>query len=257
MAVVGEIGSSVSSSSANVWLLLLLASRCLLSFRAEYLDLPLEYLLSLSSAPCLVRSSSSRTPGVLLLLLTKRLVYLLDGSSSLAGRVLVYVLVGDSSLWNLDLPYVGSSLVLGELSLVSLATALRASRGPMSVLAISLLVVFFVSSSDSSSLSVSSSLLDSFSLVAGDVGATLLVLEPADARAGSAGAASAPLPRAKYFCLTSSVVYAAPVPRMALDVDDSVDVLESELAERTAFLSTGASGPEGRLTGIGVLVVFR
>lgn len=46
--------------------------------------------------------------------------------------------------------------------------------------------------------------------------------------------------RDKYCCLNSSVVKAAPVLRIPLDevVEDSVDALESELADRVDFLKT-------------------
>lgn len=46
--------------------------------------------------------------------------------------------------------------------------------------------------------------------------------------------------RDKYCCLNSSVVKAAPVLRTPDDepVDDSVDALESELAERVDFFKT-------------------
>lgn len=66
------------------------------------------------------------------------------------------------------------------------------------------------------------------------------------------------LPLDKYFCLTSSVVKGAPVLRMAVDeaVDDSVEVFESELAERVDFLCPAS---EALLVGAAVLLaaVFR
>ena len=61
-----------------------------------------------------------------------------------------------------------------------------------------------------------------------------------------------------YFGFVSSGVYATLLLRMALDADDSVDVVESELVDRAAFLCVGeGSGPDGRLLVTGVFTVFR
>lgn len=164
----------------------------------------------------------------------------------------MYLLTGDSSLCllYLELPYELSRFGSDELSL---ACALRASNGPMSVFAISLLSAVVALSSDSSSLSVSSSVVVSVSssFGGGGVGVDLFKkrlwkgfctgasLAPAeDTRDRAVSGVPSMLPLARIFCFTSSVVYAAPVLRIALEdpADDSVDVVDSELAERVVFL---------------------
>lgn len=126
----------------------------------------------------------------------------------------------------------------------------------MSVLDISLLSVTLVLSSDSSSDSVSSSVVVSVSssFGGGGVGVDLFKkrlwkgfasLAPAEETLERAvSGVPSMLPRARIFCFTSSVVYAAPVVRIALEdpADDSVDVLDSELAERAVFLWVASEG---------------
>lgn len=110
-------------------------------------------------------------------------------------------------------------------------------------------------SSDSLSEEVSSSLLVSVSsslvLAGGGVGVVLFckkrlwkglslpLLDPVEDWRVREGASPlwSTLPRAKYFCFTSSAVYAAPVLRTAEPLD-SLDVEESELVERVAFLGS-------------------
>lgn len=66
--------------------------------------------------------------------------------------------------------------------------------------------------------------------------------EPLPARERTAGVVLSV--RDRIFCLTSSVVKGAPVLRIAVDeaVEDSVDELESELAERADFLWLASEG---------------
>lgn len=149
----------------------------------------------------------------------------------------------DSSLGAyLDLGvYVSSRLALLVLSeLLSLALALRASRGPISVLAMS---TFFSSSSTSSSesvsssevVSVSSSLVTEGVCVSDLVGVVYLVVFCVVDVAGVLVLVLSE--RDKIFCLTSSVVNGAPVVRTAVDeaAEDSEEVLESELGDLVDF----------------------
>lgn len=66
------------------------------------------------------------------------------------------------------------------------------------------------------------------------------------------------LPLERYFCLTSSVVYAAPVLRTALEeaVEDSVEVVDSELADLAPFLAATSAGLLGALAGFAAAAAF-